>query len=160
MALESYIGPFIEVCENVFRKLGKVEIKAGRPYIITKADMQKQQNWDVSAVIGFTGEAIGAAVISFKSSLAIKLVDTLTGKTHTEMDREVNDVVGEIINIIAGRAKERMENEFTLTISLPTIVRGNSMSVEWPGNLPRIICIPFTVFKTETFTLAISIEQK
>jgi chemotaxis protein CheX len=160
MALENYIGPFIEICEDTFKKLGRVKIQAGRPYIISKEEMRKQQDWDVSAVIGFTGEAVGAAVISFKASLAIKLVDTLTGNKHAEMDGEVNDVIGEIINIIAGRAKERMENEFTLTISLPTIVRGNSMAVEWPGNLPRIICIPFTVFEDEKFTLAISIEQR
>ncbi|GMO57300.1 MAG: chemotaxis protein CheX [Treponemataceae bacterium] len=155
MNLEKYIGSFIEVCKDVFKKQGGITISEGRPYITEK---EKYESWDISAVIGFVGEVRGAIVISLKTPLALKIVDELTGTKHTEMDEETKDVIGEMINMIAGHAKQRMEKEFTLVISLPTIVHGSKMSVTWPGKQPRIICIPFSVFD-ETFTLSVSIEQ-
>ncbi|MDR2048592.1 MAG: chemotaxis protein CheX [Treponema sp.] len=153
--MEKYIQPFVDVTKNVFREFIGAEPEAGRPYFSTAETINE---WDISAVIGLTGEANGAVVISMKTGLAEKLTDTLTGKSHDSIDDEVVDAIGEIVNIIAGNAKRGLEEAFRLVISLPTIVQGPAHQIKWPSEKARIICIPFTIYNTEVFTLSVAIE--
>lgn len=153
--MEKYIKPFIEVCENVFQEFIGEALVVEHPHFVDRNDVH---NWDISAIIGLTGEARGAVVISMGQDLALKLTGLLTGSEHKEMDDEVVDAIGEIINIIAGNAKRGLEESFRLVISLPTIVRGAGHEIMWPNDLARIICIPFKIFGSESFCLSVAIE--
>ena len=152
--MKQYVHPFIKVCANVFNDFLGQELRAGIPYF---AEKDAKNEWDVSAVIGLTGEARGAVVISMKRELAIQLTGILTGKKHHVLDDEVVDAIGEIVNIIAGNVKQELEESFKLTISLPTIIKGTEHSINWPDNHARIICIPFTIFNAETFGLSVAL---
>jgi chemotaxis protein CheX len=154
--MEKYIQPFIDVCENVFKEFVGSELTAGRPYF---SDVTAVTDWDISAIIGLTGEARGAVVISMKKGLALKVTDILTGTRHTTLDDEAVDAVGEIVNIIAGNVKKNLEETFRLIISLPTIVQGVEHAVKWPHGQARIICIPFTIFEDDVFNLSVAIES-
>jgi chemotaxis protein CheX len=154
--VEKYIQPFIDVCKNVFKEFVGVELNENRPYF---AGTDTVNEWDISAVIGLTGEARGAVVISMKKELAMRLTDILTGSSHSRLDNEVVDAIGEIVNIIAGNAKKGLEESFRLVISLPTIVEGKEHSIKWPNSQARIICIPFTIFDDNAFTISIAIES-
>ncbi|MDR2483647.1 MAG: chemotaxis protein CheX [Treponema sp.] len=154
--MEQYIQPFIDVCVNVFKEFLGVELKAGRPYFAEKNEMNE---WDISAVIGLTGEAKGAVVVSMKKALALKITSILTQSEHTAMDDDTVDAIGEIVNIIAGNAKKCLEESFKLIISLPTIIEGTHHSINWPNSQARIMCIPFEIFEGEAFTLSVAIES-
>ena len=107
--MEKYIQPFVDVCESVFRDFIGAELITERPFF---ADKNDPHDWDISAIIGLTGEARGAVVISMKMPLALKLTGVLTGSEHEDLDDEVIDAIGEIINIIAGNAKRGLEESF------------------------------------------------
>jgi chemotaxis protein CheX len=154
--MEKFIQPFIDVSKNVFKEFVGAELTVDRPYF---AEKDVVNEWDISAVIGLTGEARGAVVISMKTRLVIKLTDKLTGTAHKIIDDEVVDAIGEIVNIIAGNAKKGLEEDFRLVISLPTIVQGKGHTVKWPNAQTRIICIPFTIFEDDVFTLSVAIES-
>jgi chemotaxis protein CheX len=154
--MEQYIQPFIDVCKNVFKEFVGAELSIDRPYF---AEQTTVSEWDISAVIGLTGEARGAVVISMKKTLVLRLTDMLTNTKHTKIDEEVIDAIGEIINIIAGNAKKGLEESFRLVISLPTIVEGKGHSIKWPNSQARIICIPCKIFENEVFTLSVAIES-
>jgi chemotaxis protein CheX len=154
--MEQYIQPFIEVCKNVFKEFVGCELTADRPYFVGPDTINE---WDISAIIGLTGEARGAVVISLKKELALRLTDLLTGSKHPDLDDDVVDAIGEIVNIIAGNAKKGLEEVFHLVISLPTIIKGNRHSIKWPANQAQIICIPFTIFEKESFFLSVAIES-
>jgi chemotaxis protein CheX len=153
--MEQYIQPFIDVCKNVFREFVGCELTAERPYF---AGQDTVDQWDLSAVIGLTGEARGAVVISMKTELALRLTSMLTGARHYSLDEDVVDAIGEIINIIAGNAKKGLEEAFRLIISLPTIIEGSKHSIKWPNSQARVICIPFNVFEKDSFFLSVAIE--
>jgi chemotaxis protein CheX len=153
--MEKYIKPFIDVCANVFKDFIGCELTAGHPYFENK---NVPQDWDISAIIGLTGEARGAVVISMKKELAVKITGMLTGSEHKDLDEEVVDAVGEIVNIIAGNVKRDLEEAFRLVISLPSIVKGKGHTIKWSANLARIMCIPFTVFEN-CFCLSVAIES-
>ena len=154
--MEQYIQPFIDVTKSTFKDFVGTELNAGRPFFRPK---DVANDWDISGVIGLSGEARGAVVIGMKSALAIRLTDMLTNTTHSSIDGEVVDAIGEIVNIIAGNAKKGLEETFRLIISLPTIIEGQGHQVKWPQDQARIICIPFTVFESESFTLSVAIES-
>ena len=153
--MKQYIQPFITVCKSVFKDFLRLELEAKLPYFMEK---EATTEWDVSGVIGLTGEARGAVVISMKKELAQKLTANLTGSAHNELDADVVDAVGEIINIIAGNAKQQLEEAFRLVISLPTIVKGKEHSIAWPEGQARVICIPFSTVAGDTFTLSVALE--
>jgi chemotaxis protein CheX len=153
--LKQYIQPFIKVCKNVFHEFLGVELEAKLPYFMEKNEVTE---WDVSGIIGLTGEARGAVVISMKEDLAIKLTSILTGIEHKGLDADVVDAVGEIINIIAGNSKQELEEAFRLIISLPTIVKGKEHTIKWPDSHARVICIPFTIGDKDSFTLSVALE--
>ena len=154
--MEKYVQPFIDACEGVFTNFIGTELIAERPYFAEKDDVNE---WDISAVIGFSGEAKGAVVISMKKDLAIRITDIITGTKHTNLDEEVIDSIGEIVNIIAGNAKQGLEDMFRLVISLPSIVKGAKHTINWPHKNNRIISIPFKVFDAESFNLSVAIES-
>ena len=154
--MKQYVQPFITVCKSVFNEFLGEELEAKLPYFVKKDEISE---WDISAIIGFSGEARGAVVLSMKNDLATKLTEILiAGKLDTYTDDDVTDAVGEIVNIIAGNVKYDLEESFSLLISLPTLVKGKEHSTCWPDGLARAICIPFTIFEKENFSLFIALE--
>ena len=155
--MKQYIQPFIKVCINVFQEFLGQKLEANIPYFMEKETITE---WDISGIIGLTGEARGAVVISMKQDLAIKLTAILTGTEHKGLDEDVVDAVGELINIIAGNVKQELEDAFRLVISLPTIVRGKEHTINWPDSHTRVICIPFATAESESFTLSVALETE
>ena len=158
------IQPFTQACKKVFKTLIDLEITPEHSYLFDKNAVHTQnmsKEWDISAVIGLAGDARGAVVISMKKELAFRLTGILTGKTHTNLDDDVRDAMGEIINIITGNAKQGLETVFKLVVSLPTIIKGDEHSISWPGSgvHAQIVCIPFTIFENYEFILSVSLAR-
>ncbi|MDR0720388.1 MAG: chemotaxis protein CheX [Treponema sp.] len=154
--MEKYIQPFIKVCQAVFRDFCQTEVTPGRVFFVEREEFRK--DWDISGIIGLSGEVKGAVVISLKTASATKIAGILTGTVHKHLDADVADAVGEIVNIISGNVKKDLENTFRIIISLPTIVKGAVHSAIWPSEKPRIICIPFSLFKDHEMCLSVAID--
>jgi len=153
--MEQFIEPFIEGTESVFRDLCNIEVKAGRAYFTTKDEFETI--WDISGIIGLSGEASGAIAISLKDTTAFKLTSILTGKQYNYIDHEVTDMLGEVVNIIVGNVKNVYEKQHRIKISMPTIIKGKAHSIIWPSEKTRIICLPFSIFDNEEICLSIAV---
>ena len=156
--MEQYIQPFIKVSETVFRDFCQTEVKANRVFFVNKDEYEA--NWDISGVIGISGEAQGAVAISMKDITAFQVTKKLTGQEHKSLDADVTDAVGEIINIITGNVKKDFENELRIKISLPTIIKGKAHSIVWPSEKTRIICIPFSIFGNQEICLSVAVDPQ
>ena len=155
--MEQYIQPFVKVCESVFNNFCNIEVKPGRVYFLTKDEYAKM--WDMSGIIGLSGEVSGAVAISMSDQTAIQITKALTGKDHTAFDTDVTDAIGEIINIITGNVKKDFEEDLRIRISLPSIVKGKDHSIVWPSEKTRIICIPFHIFEDQEICLSVAMDQ-
>jgi chemotaxis protein CheX len=153
--MEQYIQPFAEVCTCVFKDFVGMEIAATTHYF----SKEVPDRWDISALISLSGQAQGVIAISMKQAPALQLTSILTGASHTTLDEDVMDALGEIVNIIAGRAKQRLEDTFKLIISLPAIILGMKHKVKWPIHQSQLLCIPFTIFEHDSFVLSIAIQE-
>jgi chemotaxis protein CheX len=155
--MEQYVKPFITVCGNVFKDFVGCEIESVHPFFSEK---DAPHEWDYSAVIGITGDARGAVVISMKETLAERVTTIITGSSGKPDMNDVTDAIGEIVNIVAGNVKRELEEAtFRLVISTPTVVHGKNHIIQWSHNKTHIICIPFKIFDSEQFTLQVAIES-
>ncbi|MCL2066325.1 MAG: chemotaxis protein CheX [Treponema sp.] len=154
--MEQFIQPFIKIVENVFRVVCKTDVTSGRVFFVSKDEYES--NWDISGIIGLSGQVIGAVAISLKDKTACQVTKILTGKDHDHIDTLVSDTIGEIINIIVGNVKKDFEEELRIKISLPTIIKGKAHSIVWPNEKTRIICIPFTIFSDHEMCLSVAVD--
>jgi chemotaxis protein CheX len=153
--MHRYITPFIEVCTIVFKGMVKCDLVAGRSYFIAREDFQQ---WDISGIISISGEARGMVSLSMKAETAVRITESITGSKHTYMDSDVVDAIGEIVNVITGNAKRKLEGMFKLIISLPCIIKGRAHMIALPLTRKRLLCIPFKIFGEEHVYLSIALD--
>jgi Predicted inhibitor of MCP methylation, homolog of CheC len=132
-----YINPFLVASVNLFRNYLGVQCSSGSPFI----NNDPQSLDEVTGIIGLAGETVGAVVLSFSRETAIGIASKMAGKTYTTMSNEVIDIVGELVNIVAGNAKRDLL-EFRIIISLPGVLIGAGSRIKWPEGVP-VITIPF-----------------
>ena len=132
-----YINPFIKASVNLFTQYLGVEVTPGTPYV--RSDPEDLE--EVSGIIGLAGETTGAVVLSFSRETAVELVSRMAKKKYQALTNEVIDGVGELVNVIAGNAKQGL-TDFRIDMSLPGIVTGKAYSIHWPEGIP-VVAIPF-----------------
>jgi chemotaxis protein CheX len=147
-----YINPFLKASMNLFKEYLGLHVTSGKPHLLD--DPQNLE--EVSGIIGLAGETRGAVVLSFSRETAIRMVSKLEGKEYTALGNEVLDGVGELINIIAGNAKQDLL-EFRIEISLPGVITGSSYKIRWPDGIP-VVRIPFTT-ELGKFSVNVSLQD-
>ena len=100
-----YINPFIKATITVCQTM--LSVTPVRGELAPKTS--NHPTHDISAVIGMSGSAVGAVVISYPKLTALKVVSKFLGQETKIIDNDVCDAVGEIANIIAGNAKKDLE---------------------------------------------------
>jgi chemotaxis protein CheX len=109
----------------------------GAPYIKNGS----QPSHEVSGVIGLSGKAQGTVVVGLSRETALRVAEVLLEERPPEINRDVVDAIGELTNIIAGRAKSQLEH-LDLSISLPSVITGKSHCIQFPSRVTPI-SIPF-----------------
>jgi chemotaxis protein CheX len=98
--------------------------------------------YDVSGIIGMSGEARGNVVLSFPKDAALKVVSAFAGIQSKCLDEDFCDAVGELANMVAGNAKKDLEG-LHVSISIPSVVLGRNHRIMTERKAP-CICVPFT----------------
>jgi chemotaxis protein CheX len=136
----NYINPFLEGTLDVIKTMASITADAGNPYI-------KKSNvaaGDVSGIIGITGDATGSLAISFTEACICEIVNSMLGESHTSINAEIIDAVGELTNMISGSARNLMEKKgIKAFAAIPTVVYGKNHTINAIYNVPSII-IPFS----------------
>jgi chemotaxis protein CheX len=147
----AYVNPFITSTEETFRTMLNLEVKPGP---VQLRDENKFA-YDVSGIIGLSGEAQGNICMSFPKLLALKIVSMLLGTEIKITGPEIADGIGEIANIIAGNAKQHL-SQYNLSISLPKVVIGPGHYVASQKGIPTIV-VPF-VCSMGNFAMEVSLK--
>ncbi len=147
----AYINPFILSTIETFRKMLNNEIKPGKVAIKNDAT----HTYDVSGVIGLSGEAQGSICLSFPKIIALRVVSTFVGMEIKIVGAEVADAIGELANIIAGNAKQHL-TQYNLSISLPKVIIGTGHKIASQRGVPTIV-VPFSSSLGE-FAMEVSLK--
>ena len=135
----AFINPFIE---STLRSLEMMaSISAEKVGLSVKEDLIT--TFDISAIIGITGDTSGSIILSFPAELACRIASNMLMEEIATMDRSVEDAIGEIGNIVVGDARRLLiQDGFSLSISVPTVVIGKGHKISRSGDIP-CIAIPF-----------------
>jgi len=132
-----YLNPFITSIISLFDTMLDIKITRGTPFISPNPLPEHY----VSGVIGLTGRAKGAAVVSLGKETALRCTERLMGERPATINSDVVDAVGEMANIVAGGAKAQLQ-QLEMNLGLPSVFTGNDHTVGFPSDLTPV-CIPF-----------------
>jgi chemotaxis protein CheX len=126
-----HINPFIEAVYELFRTMLNGTVERG-PVGVTVEDTQPK---DIMAIIGISGPTRGTVSLGFPARTALAIVGRILSMPVEQLDETVCDGVAEIVNIVAGSAKAKLNtgNGRPLDLSLPTVVRGEHYAVQYPS---------------------------
>jgi chemotaxis protein CheX len=124
---------FMKSIREVLRTMAHVEVAMGTP----KLKKSPATTYDVSGIIGFSGEFVGSMVLSFQQSTAVAIVSSFAGVPVTPDSPDFADAVGELANMIAGSAKTSFGGG--TSISVPSIIMGTGHTIARLHDVPCLI---------------------
>ncbi len=135
----SAIEPFKETIPEVFSTMAFLEANLVESYI----DSNNSIYDEISASLSLTGSRRGILVITFSEKLARKMIARFIAVEEDGLTKsEVYDGAGEIINIIAGNAKARMNDlKDHFDLSAPFVVSGKDHSIYIQNDLPCVTMV-------------------
>ena len=135
-----FVNPFIISLVNVLKTMAQIELQIGKPQ--KKADSKARG--DVSGLIGMVGSNIaGSMSITFEEGLALQVMEGMLGERPDELDDEVNDMVGEITNMVAGGAKKELAKKgYDVGMATPVVVSGKEHTINHKVSGHKMI-LPF-----------------
>jgi chemotaxis protein CheX len=149
----TYVNPFILSTIETFKTMMKIDVVPQKPEL-------KQEGgpmYDISGIIGLSGNAQGSISLSFPKIVALKTVSAMIGTEIKIVGPEITDAIGEIVNIIAGYAKKNL-TQYNLAISLPNVVVGKDHSVTAPSGIATIV-VPF-ISAIGNFAMEVALKTK
>ncbi len=129
-----FINPFMGGIKSVFATMLNTEIVISKP----RLRVRDEQNADVSAIIGFSGEAAGSVALCFPVRTAVSTASKFAGVTITPDHPDFGDALGELANMVAGQAKSKLEGS-NITISLPRVIAGTGLKLLDSQSAPILI---------------------
>ncbi len=129
-----HINPFITSTVDAFDKM--VGCTMQRQNISVREGLNPQ--YEISGIIGFSGTAVGMVVVSLPKQLALHVASAMLMEEITEINDDVIDAIGELTNMIAGRAKGDL-TDFDLRLSLPNVITGRSYEIRFPSTTTPLV---------------------
>jgi len=147
----SFVNPFLKATNDTFKMMLNMEPVMEKPIVKNTSE----HHYDVSGVIGLSGEAQGTIAISFSKITALKVASKMLGSELKIIGPELTDAIGEIANIIAGYAKQYL-TQFKVSISLPNVVIGTRHELVSP-TAAKTVVVPY---KCEVGEFAVEVTLK
>ena len=120
------LNPIIAATDSVFQTMLSVKPEKGNVSIQEDLVTDKEAN----VIIGMTGDIKGSIVYSFSKDMALKVVEAMSGMEMHELDKFVTSAMGELGNIISGKATTGLaEQDLSCDIAPPQIVTGKNINI-------------------------------
>ena len=147
----NHVNPFLSATIETFSTMIGEKAVPGKPSL----EKGRGIGYDISGVIGLTGDLIGSVSLSFPEDTALNVISAFLGEEVKELDYDAMDAVGELVNIIAGYAKKFLKG-YSTSISLPSVIKGAGLVVKEPNDVFSFI-VPF---KTELGAFDVGVGLK
>ena len=94
---------------------------------------------DIHGIMGLSGTLTGTLTVSLPDGLARRAVSALLGFPMPEaINHDIRDGVGELTNMIAGKAKSLLvRTPFHFSVSVPSVVTGSDLQFSHPYGAAR-----------------------
>ncbi|MDZ4661582.1 MAG: chemotaxis protein CheX [Pseudomonadota bacterium] len=133
------IQAFSDGVVHTLSTMAKTIPTAEKPFV----DKKYNSKGAVAGMIGMvSGNIKGNLTISFEKEAALAIINNMIGETHTEIDEQVLDAIGELTNIIYGCAKTILnEFGFAFQMAIPIVIEGHDGII--PMHRGTTLVLPF-----------------
>lgn len=133
-----YLNPIIAATDSVFETMLSLKPK--------KTEMTMQQDLitdkEANVIIGMTGDLKGSIVYSFSEDMALKVVEAMSGMKMDNLDKFVTSAMGELGNIISGKATVGLsDQDLQCDIVPPQIVTGKEINIS--SEADKVLMVSF-----------------
>jgi chemotaxis protein CheX len=135
------VQDFIDVSVEVMDTMASYAIKPTRvvePDVGRGEKLEVTACLDITGILGFSGGRKGSILVTFSKESALSAVGGMLGMEFTEMDADVRDGIGELVNMIAGGAKTKLQAKgIDFILSIPNTVIGPKHQITAPASTSR-----------------------
>lgn len=131
---------FIDTTREVFSTMAAMEVESKGVIEIDGSTECKDITscMDITGILGFSGGRKGCILLSLPESCALKAVGGMLGIEFEEIDSDVRDGISELVNMIAGGAKTKLQSKgISFDLSIPNTVVGPSHQITAPASTRR-----------------------
>lgn len=139
----NFLRPFFEGTAETLSVQCSVKVKAGKPFPKTPENMKGVQT-DLAAIIGLTSSSFnGSIALCFPDATFLKVMGGMLGEDFEEIDEDLEDGAGELLNIIFGFAKRVLNDKgYDIEKAIPSVVKGKDVKLQHLTEATAII-VPF-----------------
>ncbi|KIH77582.1 chemotaxis protein CheX [Geoalkalibacter ferrihydriticus] len=99
----------------------------------------------ITGMLGFSGDFSGMLSLHCPAEVATGITGSFLGMEIEEIDNDVKDAIGEMVNMLTGSLKEGLAHVGQdIRLAIPTTIVGRSFRIASQKAENRI-CIPFTL---------------
>lgn len=150
-----FINPFVEGVDGVFQTM--LSVKPTRCKVRVGGGNGDGYRDCLTSLVGISGQVQGVVVLRFPPATALEMAKRMLGTELAEVNEEVIDAISEIVNMVAGSAKAKLNYDPPLDLGLPTVVQGNNYKVRYPTGATWLE-VPFES-EAGNFTLGVTFES-
>lgn len=137
----------IEATEEVFNTMVFLDVSTEGCMIDGKEEIFSH----ISAMIGLSGDITAMISIHCSGYIAMEIAGAMLDTEYDDIDDDVKDSLGEIVNMVAGCLKTSFADDgLDVTLSIPTTVSGKSYSISSPKRSNRLM-VPFDLVQGQFF---------
>lgn len=141
---EQFIDAVIAACNEIFAMMMPISMtdKMQQRPLPFESSPEKITG-DVIANLGLTGQHSGNISLYLNETMALKMAGWLMQEDYHELNSEVFESVGEVVNLIAGGLKNRLssEEEDIFDMSIPLVISGRDKQI-FHGTDKEYIVVP------------------
>jgi chemotaxis protein CheX len=148
----TYVEPFTHSVRAVFETMVRMPVTFGTP-----SPSRLDSGYDISGVIGLSGDLVGMAAMRMTERVAIAVVEKFAGVRCEPDSPDFLDAVGELVNLVVGSAKAKFEGK-NVNISTPSVVLGSGHRIACRANT-QCVTLP-CVLESGEFSIDIAIREE
>lgn len=136
-----FLIPFINATINTMKVQASLEVKSLPPALKTSSS----QDVDILGIISLISRIYeGSISLCFPKATFVAICNRLFAENHTEINSEIEDAAGELLNMIFGAAKGHLNTKYDYQIpkALPAVISGQNLKLKQSKG-PTIV-LPFT----------------
>ncbi len=132
---------------DIFQMIVSMDPEPEEPILGDKSPL----NGGISGIVGIAGKIKGSITVHFDKNLAMRITSNILEEEINDINDDVEDTIGEIVNMVAGGTKTKLfKTDTSFDISIPTVVAGDDYTMESKMEGEAAL-LPFKVGKDKFF---------
>lgn len=139
------INPFLEATLMTLEQTANTKCEAQKPQLMHLDEKSRTDDISIAGVISLTTEQFhGSITLAFPEVVFLKIYEAMFGEVVDKINEEIEDAAGELLNIIYGSAKTKLNEQcnYKLAPALPTILSGEKIKIR-QTTYQKVIVLPF-----------------